>query len=174
MRADFASSFPSSGQIGERLTLEVNHNFYSFEPGRVEIRWNFGDGQPEEVESIGQTFVSYPTGGNYTVGCTITSVRTGNSVSISRQIQIFVPITNPLIVAPAVAVGQIARVQFILGVEAGMPVNITADYQNGITRDYILEDRSIFFFHTFQSFGRHTIEFHFSNPAGEELRWAFK
>jgi len=174
LRADFGSSFPSSGQIGERLTLEVNHNFYSFERGRVQMTWNFGDGQPEEVESNGQTFVSYPSGGNYTVNCTVTSVRTGNSITISRQIQIFIPIRNPLIVAPTVAVGQIARVQFILGVEAGMPANITADYQNGIIRDYILEDRSIFFFHTFQSFGRHTIKFNFSNPAGEELRRVFK
>ena len=173
LRADFASTFPSSGQIGERLTLEVNHNFYSFERGRVEITWDFGDGQPEEVETNGQTFVSYPTGGNYTVSCTLTSIRTGNSLSLTRQIKIFIPITNPLIVAPAIAVGQIARVQFILGVEAGMPVNITADYQNGVTRDYILEDRSIFFFHTFQSFGRHTIKFNFSNPAGEVLRRAF-
>ena len=59
---------------GERVDVEVIHNFYSFDPSRLEINWDFGDGQIDSGNAeLASTSVIYPFGGLYNITCTVKS-----------------------------------------------------------------------------------------------------
>ena len=177
---EMANTLPTEPIVpGERVDVEVIHNFYSFDASHLEVSWDFGDGQRDQGDgNLATTNVIYPRGGRYNITCTIKSKFKEINLSGSRSVTVLHPLTNPLISVPEFAVGQDefgsnARATFYVGVDEGHPFTVNIDFGDQTSQLYeVTATRSILFDHTYNQLGVFTVKISLENQVGvhnEEL-----
>ena len=174
LRAQMADVLPKEPIVpGERVDVEVIHNFYSFDPSRLEISWDFGDGQIDSGNAeLASTSVIYPFGGLYNITCIVKSRFSEIEINSLNLVTVRYPITNPIVnvdelVAGVDDNGSNARATFFIGVDEGHPFSVDIEFGDETRQSFeVTTTRSILFDHTYNDLGNYTVRVILRNLVG--------
>ena len=158
---------------GDRVDVEVIHNFYTFNASRLEINWDFGDGQIDSGNAeLASTSVIYPFGGLYNITCTVKSKFSEIEVTPLNLVTVRYPLTNPIVNVDQVVAGvddngSNARATFFVGVDEGHPFSVDIEFGDGARQSFeVTTTRSILFDYTYNGLGNYTAKVTLRNLVG--------